>query len=76
MAYTVCRIESRKPYNIQPAKVTNGIEQEICILCITKRFGCNRRTNFEVNKIKGNITQGPKPYTMDPKRHGPKHDLT
>ena len=33
---------SRKPYNIQPGKVTNEIEQEILGLRITKRFGCNR----------------------------------
>ena len=33
---------SRKPHNIQSAKVTNEIEQEIMDLRITKRFGCGR----------------------------------
>src|SRR5574342_207769 len=42
---------SRKPNNIQPAKVTKEIEQQILDLRITKRFGCNR-IRFRLKRLK------------------------
>ena len=60
---------SRKPYNIQPAKVTNGIEQEILDLRITKRFGCNR-IKFRLKRLKEISLIGTKTIYNVLKRHG------
>jgi transposase InsO family protein len=59
---------SRKPHNIQPAKVTNEIEQEILDLRITKRFGCNR-IRFRLKRLK-EISLSTKTIYKVLKRHG------
>ena len=54
---------SRKPpHNIQSAKVTNEIEQEIVDLRITKRFGCSR-IRFRLKRLHELYHSVPKPYT-------------
>jgi transposase len=59
---------SRKPHNIQSAKVTNEIEQEILDLRITKRFGCNR-IRFRLKRLK-EISLSTKTIYKILKRHG------
>jgi len=60
--------KSRKPYNIQPRKVTKELEQEILDLRITKRFGCNR-IRFRLKRLK-EISFSTKTIYKILKRHG------
>jgi transposase len=59
---------SRKPYNIQPEKVTNEIEQEILDLRINKRFGCNR-IRFRLKRL-NEISLSTRTIYKILKRHG------
>src|SRR5574342_923208 len=59
---------SRKPHNIQPAKVTKEIEQEILDLRITKRFGCNR-IRFRLKRLE-EISLSTRTIYKILKRHG------
>ena len=60
--------KSRKPYNIQPRKVTKELEQEILDLRITKRFGCNR-IRFRLKRLK-EMSFSTKTIYKILKRHG------
>src|SRR5574339_956611 len=65
----VCRIEvENHTHNIQPAKVTNEIEQEILDLRVTKRFGCNR-IRFRLKRLK-KISLSTRTIYKILKRHG------
>jgi transposase len=59
---------SRKPYNIQPEKITNEIEQEILDLRINKRFGCNR-IRFRLKRL-NEISLSTRTIYKILKRHG------
>src|SRR5574339_1008863 len=65
----VCRIEvENHTHNIQPAKITKEIEQQILDLRITKRFGCNR-IRFRLKRLK-QISLSTKTIYKILKRHG------
>ncbi|HEX5185520.1 MAG TPA: hypothetical protein VFV86_01405 [Nitrososphaeraceae archaeon] len=60
--------KSRKPYNIQPGKVTKEIEQQILDLRTTKGFGCNR-IRFRLKRLE-EISLSTKTIFNILKRHG------